>query len=136
MPARILDGTKIANDIRREVAAEVQTMVAAGVRPGLAVVLVGHGGRAAGVGADEVAGDGGAGSPAVGHQDAVGAVARDDVILGVGAGARVADGVVDGAQADVDAVAVRVAQAERQYPGSTPQHPPRSTRAAPELGIS
>jgi methylenetetrahydrofolate dehydrogenase (NADP+) / methenyltetrahydrofolate cyclohydrolase len=42
MPARILDGTKIANDIRREVAAEVQTMVAAGVRPGLAVVLVGH----------------------------------------------------------------------------------------------
>ena len=69
-----------------------------------AVVLVGHGGRAAGVGADEVAVDGGAGSPAVGHQDAVGAVARDDVILGVGAGARVADGVVDGAQADVDAV--------------------------------
>ncbi len=42
MPARILDGTKIANDIRREVAAEVQAMAAAGVRPGLAVVLVGH----------------------------------------------------------------------------------------------
>jgi methylenetetrahydrofolate dehydrogenase (NADP+) / methenyltetrahydrofolate cyclohydrolase len=42
MPARILDGTKIANDIRSEVAAEVKTMVAAGVRPGLAVVLVGH----------------------------------------------------------------------------------------------
>jgi methylenetetrahydrofolate dehydrogenase (NADP+)/methenyltetrahydrofolate cyclohydrolase len=42
MPARILDGTKIANDIRSEVAAEVKTMAAAGVRPGLAVVLVGH----------------------------------------------------------------------------------------------
>jgi methylenetetrahydrofolate dehydrogenase (NADP+)/methenyltetrahydrofolate cyclohydrolase len=42
MPARILDGTRIANDIRTEVAAEVKTMAAAGVRPGLAVVLVGH----------------------------------------------------------------------------------------------
>jgi methylenetetrahydrofolate dehydrogenase (NADP+)/methenyltetrahydrofolate cyclohydrolase len=42
MPARILDGSKIASDIRREVAAEVQAMAAAGVRPGLAVVLVGH----------------------------------------------------------------------------------------------
>jgi len=42
MPALILDGTKIAQDIRREVAVEVQTMAAAGVRPGLAVVLVGH----------------------------------------------------------------------------------------------
>jgi methylenetetrahydrofolate dehydrogenase (NADP+)/methenyltetrahydrofolate cyclohydrolase len=42
MPALILDGTKIAQDIRREVAAEVETMAAAGVRPGLAVVLVGH----------------------------------------------------------------------------------------------
>ena len=42
MPARILDGTRIANDIRSEVAAEVKTMAAAGVRPGLAVVLVGH----------------------------------------------------------------------------------------------
>src|ERR1700726_4835867 len=42
MPARILDGTKIANDIRGEVAAEVRSMTAAGVRPGLAVVLVGH----------------------------------------------------------------------------------------------
>src|SRR5271163_4062436 len=42
MPARILDGTKIAGDIRKEVAAEVQAMAAAGVRPGLAVVLVGH----------------------------------------------------------------------------------------------
>ena len=42
MPAKILDGTKIANDIRSEVAAEVKTMAAAGVRPGLAVVLVGH----------------------------------------------------------------------------------------------
>jgi len=42
MPARILDGTKIAHDIRTEVAAEVKTLAAAGVRPGLAVVLVGH----------------------------------------------------------------------------------------------
>jgi methylenetetrahydrofolate dehydrogenase (NADP+) / methenyltetrahydrofolate cyclohydrolase len=42
MPARILDGVKIANDIRSEVAAEVKTMIGAGVRPGLAVVLAGH----------------------------------------------------------------------------------------------
>src|ERR1700691_2457241 len=42
MSARILDGTKIASDIRSEVAAEVKTMAAAGVRPGLAVVLAGH----------------------------------------------------------------------------------------------
>jgi methylenetetrahydrofolate dehydrogenase (NADP+) / methenyltetrahydrofolate cyclohydrolase len=42
MPARMLDGTKIASDIRSEVAAEVKTMAGAGVRPGLAVVLVGH----------------------------------------------------------------------------------------------
>ena len=41
MPATILDGTKIANDIRGEVAAEVKTMFASGVRPGLATVLVG-----------------------------------------------------------------------------------------------
>jgi methylenetetrahydrofolate dehydrogenase (NADP+)/methenyltetrahydrofolate cyclohydrolase len=41
MAATILDGTKIANDIRGEVAAGVKTMVAAGVRPGLAAVLVG-----------------------------------------------------------------------------------------------
>ena len=42
MPALILDGTKIAQQIRTEAAAEVRTMAAAGVRPGLAVVLVGH----------------------------------------------------------------------------------------------
>ena len=42
MPAIILNGTKIAQEIRSEVAAEVKTMAAAGVRPGLAVVLVGH----------------------------------------------------------------------------------------------
>jgi methylenetetrahydrofolate dehydrogenase (NADP+)/methenyltetrahydrofolate cyclohydrolase len=42
MPARILDGTKIANDIRSEVAAEVKALTSAGVRPGLAVILVGH----------------------------------------------------------------------------------------------
>ena len=42
MSARILDGTRIANDIRTEVAAEVMAMASTGVRPGLAVVLVGH----------------------------------------------------------------------------------------------
>src|SRR6201993_2721753 len=42
MAALILDGTKIAQQLRSEVAAEVRTMAAAGVRPGLAVVLVGH----------------------------------------------------------------------------------------------
>src|ERR1039458_5669419 len=42
MPARILDGTKIASEIRSEVTAEAKTMAAAGVRPGLAVVLAGH----------------------------------------------------------------------------------------------
>jgi len=42
MPAVILDGTNIAREIRAEVAAEVKNMTAAGIRPGLAVVLVGH----------------------------------------------------------------------------------------------
>jgi methylenetetrahydrofolate dehydrogenase (NADP+)/methenyltetrahydrofolate cyclohydrolase len=42
MAARILNGTKIAEEIRSEVAAEVKSLIAAGVRPGLAVVLVGH----------------------------------------------------------------------------------------------
>jgi methylenetetrahydrofolate dehydrogenase (NADP+)/methenyltetrahydrofolate cyclohydrolase len=42
MPARILDGTKLAADIRAEVAAEVAALAAAGTRPGLAVVLAGH----------------------------------------------------------------------------------------------
>jgi len=42
MTARILDGSRIAAEIRAEVAAEVKAMVASGVRPGLAVVLVGH----------------------------------------------------------------------------------------------
>lgn len=42
MSAIILDGTKIAQEIRGEVAADVKTMSATGVRPGLAVVLVGH----------------------------------------------------------------------------------------------
>lgn len=42
MAALILDGTKIAQEIRAEAAAQVRTMAAAGVRPGLAVVLVGH----------------------------------------------------------------------------------------------
>ena len=42
MPAKILDGTKIANDIKAEVGAEVRSLTEAGARPGLAVVLVGH----------------------------------------------------------------------------------------------
>ncbi|HUA14484.1 MAG TPA: bifunctional 5,10-methylenetetrahydrofolate dehydrogenase/5,10-methenyltetrahydrofolate cyclohydrolase [Verrucomicrobiae bacterium] len=42
MSARILDGTKIAQEIRSEVAAEVKVLAGAGLKPGLAVVLVGH----------------------------------------------------------------------------------------------
>src|SRR6266404_5359627 len=42
MAARILDGTKIAAEIRAEVTSEVKTLTAAGLRPGLAVVLVGN----------------------------------------------------------------------------------------------
>ena len=42
MPATILDGTKIAADIRAEVASEARRMTQAGVHPGLAVLLVGH----------------------------------------------------------------------------------------------
>ena len=42
MSASLLDGSKIAAEIRAEVAAEARAMSAAGVRPGLAVVLVGH----------------------------------------------------------------------------------------------
>ena len=42
MAAIILDGNKIAAEIRAEVAAEVKSLTAAGMRPGLAVILVGH----------------------------------------------------------------------------------------------
>src|SRR6266567_5331232 len=42
MPAIILDGTKIAAQIKAEVAEEVKELTAAGLRPGLAAVLVGH----------------------------------------------------------------------------------------------
>ena len=42
MSALILDGTKIAQEIRNEVAAAVKALSAAGVRPGLAVILAGH----------------------------------------------------------------------------------------------
>jgi methylenetetrahydrofolate dehydrogenase (NADP+)/methenyltetrahydrofolate cyclohydrolase len=42
MAAIILDGKKIADDIRTEVAAEIRSMTAAGMRPGLAVILVGQ----------------------------------------------------------------------------------------------
>ncbi len=42
MPATLLDGNKISADIKSEVAAEVAELKAAGLTPGLAVVLVGH----------------------------------------------------------------------------------------------
>ena len=41
MTAKLLDGTAIANTIRADIAAEVAVLVAAGVQPGLAVVIVG-----------------------------------------------------------------------------------------------
>jgi methylenetetrahydrofolate dehydrogenase (NADP+)/methenyltetrahydrofolate cyclohydrolase len=42
MAAIILDGSRIAGKIRAEIASEVKAMADAGMRPGLAVVLVGH----------------------------------------------------------------------------------------------
>src|SRR5215471_6674693 len=42
MAATILDGTKIAAQIKAEVGEEVKELTAAGLRPGLAVVLAGH----------------------------------------------------------------------------------------------
>src|SRR5258705_11342541 len=41
MTATLINGTKIAEDVKREVAAEVQTLKGLGIHPGLAVVLVG-----------------------------------------------------------------------------------------------
>ncbi len=42
MSAIILDGIAIASEIRAEVAAEAKDLAASGIRPGLAVILVGH----------------------------------------------------------------------------------------------
>src|SRR4051812_40075048 len=42
MSATLFDGNKIASEIRAEVANEVKQLTSEGVRPGLAVVLVGH----------------------------------------------------------------------------------------------
>jgi methylenetetrahydrofolate dehydrogenase (NADP+) / methenyltetrahydrofolate cyclohydrolase len=42
MAAIVLDGNKIASEIRAEVTSDVKTMTDARMRPGLAVVLVGH----------------------------------------------------------------------------------------------
>jgi methylenetetrahydrofolate dehydrogenase (NADP+)/methenyltetrahydrofolate cyclohydrolase len=42
MAARILDGTRIAAEIRAEVTAQAKALALTGVRPGLAVVLVGN----------------------------------------------------------------------------------------------
>jgi len=41
MTATFINGTRIAEDIKREVAGEVETLKGRGIRPGLAVVLVG-----------------------------------------------------------------------------------------------
>ena len=41
MPATILDGNKIASEIKAEVAAEARALAEAGIKPGLAAVLVG-----------------------------------------------------------------------------------------------
>src|SRR5215472_18599629 len=41
MTASFIDGTKIASDIKEEVAAEVRALKSRGIQPGLAVVLVG-----------------------------------------------------------------------------------------------
>ena len=41
MPARILDGAKIAADIKAEVAEEIRALAAQGLRPGLAAILAG-----------------------------------------------------------------------------------------------
>jgi methylenetetrahydrofolate dehydrogenase (NADP+)/methenyltetrahydrofolate cyclohydrolase len=42
MSATILDGNKVAAQIKAEVAAEIQALHACGARPGLAVILAGH----------------------------------------------------------------------------------------------
>ena len=42
MAATVLDGNKIAGEIRAEVATEVKALASGGMRPGLAVVLVGN----------------------------------------------------------------------------------------------
>src|SRR6266436_5646508 len=42
MPATILDGQQIAAKIKAEIAEEVKTLTASGIRPGLAAVLVGN----------------------------------------------------------------------------------------------
>ena len=41
MTATFINGTKIADDIKKEVADEVETLKRRGIQPGLAVVLVG-----------------------------------------------------------------------------------------------
>jgi methylenetetrahydrofolate dehydrogenase (NADP+) / methenyltetrahydrofolate cyclohydrolase len=41
MTASLINGTKIADDVKREAAAEVDALKAKGIHPGLAVILVG-----------------------------------------------------------------------------------------------
>src|SRR5262249_22137538 len=42
MTARILDGKKIASDVKAELTTEIRILSSAGIRPGLAVILVGN----------------------------------------------------------------------------------------------
>jgi methylenetetrahydrofolate dehydrogenase (NADP+)/methenyltetrahydrofolate cyclohydrolase len=42
LPAELIDGAAVAREIRREIAAQVRDLASRGVRPGLAVVLVGE----------------------------------------------------------------------------------------------
>ncbi|MEZ4457822.1 MAG: tetrahydrofolate dehydrogenase/cyclohydrolase catalytic domain-containing protein [Gemmatimonadales bacterium] len=42
MSARVLDGTKLAEEIRRDIGTEVGQLVGQGIQPGLAVVIVGE----------------------------------------------------------------------------------------------
>ncbi|HEX6574270.1 MAG TPA: tetrahydrofolate dehydrogenase/cyclohydrolase catalytic domain-containing protein, partial [Gemmatimonadaceae bacterium] len=42
MPAELIDGVAIARSIREEVAREAALLIEKGIRPGLAVVLVGE----------------------------------------------------------------------------------------------
>jgi methylenetetrahydrofolate dehydrogenase (NADP+)/methenyltetrahydrofolate cyclohydrolase len=42
MAAKILDGTKIAGEIRAELGEDIREMASAGIRPGLAVILAGN----------------------------------------------------------------------------------------------
>ena len=42
MPAELIDGKKVAADIKEELKKEIETLASKGITPGLAVVLVGE----------------------------------------------------------------------------------------------